>query len=386
MAEFTATILAIDDEKPMLRLIEAMLEPAGYRVCTAESGEAGLRAAVVESPDCILLDLSMPELSGYEVCRRLRSNDNTRSIPIVVLSGYHQRDDRVEALEAGADELLAKPVDQVELLARVQSLLQLREAYDKLAVRRVLESERARREFVAVVSHELRSPIATILGFTELLLDREQLSPEGRAFAETISLETQRLSDLTNDFLDIEKLESGEMRFHPVVFRMADIVAETEGRLAMQLRGHHLTVGLLNKTALVYADRERAAEILSNLLTNAIKYSPNGGEIHIGFRKVGPELVTTVTDEGLGIPSESIPRLFHKFFRVDEPSHWQIRGTGLGLAICKQIVEASGGRIWVTSDGLGRGSSFAFSLPLAKSRTATPPSSCPNTTLPSLAS
>jgi signal transduction histidine kinase len=312
-----------------------------------------------------LLDLSMPELDGYEVCRRLRSNENTLSIPIVVLSGSTQRDDRVEALEAGADELLAKPVDRVELLARVKSLLRLRRTYDTLAVRRILESERARREFVAVMSHELRSPIATILGFTELLLDRGQLSAEGRAFAETICQETQRLSDLTDDFLGIEQLESGEMRFHATVFRMEDIVVQIEARLAMQFRGHYLTVSPSPETALVYADRERATEVLINLLTNAIKYSPGGGEIHVDLRKEDCELVTTVNDQGLGIPSESIPRLFHKFFRVDDPSHWQIRGTGLGLVICKQIVEACGGRIWVKSDGLGRGSSFSFSLPLA---------------------
>ncbi|MBM2811635.1 MAG: histidine kinase [Chloroflexi bacterium] len=386
MAESVGTILAIDDEKLMLRLIEAMLEPAGYRVCTCESGEAGLSAAVVEHPDCILLDISMPGLSGYDVCRRLRSNDDTRSIPIVVLSGSHQRDDRVEALEAGADELLAKPVDRVELIARIQSLLRLRKTYDSMAVRRILESERARREFVTLISHELRSPITTILGFAELLLDREKLSAQGRSFAGIICQETQRLSSLTDGFLGIEQLESGEMTFRTTVFPMEDIVAQIEARLAIQFRGHHLTVSRQMETALAYADRERTTEVLVNLLTNAIKYSPNGGEIHVDFREEGSELVTTVTDQGLGIPSESIPRLFQKFFRVDDPSHRQIRGTGLGLAICKQIVEACGGRIWVKSDGLGHGSAFSFSLPLAaaqrphlriksKRRAALPPAS-----------
>ncbi len=489
-------VLIIDDNAQNVALITAQLRRAGYTVSAAATGRLGLEAAR-QGPDVILLDVLMPGLDGYEVCRHLKADEATRPIPVIMLTSLRDRSDKIRALEAGADDFLSKPVDRAELLARVRSLVRSKRLFDELArsrdeiarqaeqlgaeksraeailysisdgvfttdpdgrvtmlnpaaeeitgttferavgriwsdalgvrdtsgqalssdtcplctaartgqpvaprelsvrrpngssavisvaaspvrraggevsgivavfrdVTRQREAEHLKDELISLVSHELRTPLASIVGFSELLLLREPLSDTGRSCAETINREAQRLSTLINDFLDIERLESGRISYHFRSLPLQEVIEEVLDGLRTQLAGFRVACDLPGEPLIVRVDRARLAQVLINIISNAVKYSPGGGWIRIAARAERDVVIVSVSDTGLGIPGEAIPHLFEKFYRVDRTEHREIRGTGLGLAICRRIIEGWGGRIWAESAGPGQGSTFSFTLP-----------------------
>jgi PAS domain S-box-containing protein len=231
------------------------------------------------------------------------------------------------------------------------------------------ELSRAKDELVSTVSHELRTPLASIVGFAELMVTRD-VGPEKRQeFLQVILQEGRRLTSLVSDFLDLRRIEDGHltMRFGP-----ADITALIERAVdLMSGAGAPVETRLLSDLPLVRVDSDSIFRVMANLLTNARKFSPAGGQIVIGAGVVEGFVEVYVQDQGLGIPAEALSQLFSKFYRVDNPDRRGIKGTGLGLAISKKIVEAHGGKIGVRSEGLGKGATFHFAVPVARERAQT---------------
>jgi PAS domain S-box-containing protein len=224
------------------------------------------------------------------------------------------------------------------------------------------EVERLKEELVSIVSHELRTPLTSLRGFSELLLNK-QFSPEQqRQFLTVIQQESIRLANLINDFLDLRRIEAGRQVLHIEVVDLNALIRERVAMLPPVSGSHEISLLLSQGSLLVQADEERIHQVLANLLSNAIKYSPKGGKISVGAHHGDGKAIVWVTDQGIGISSEDVPKLFSKFFRVNQPHTKSIGGTGLGLALVKEIVEAHRGRVWVESE-LGVGSSFFFSLP-----------------------
>ena len=227
------------------------------------------------------------------------------------------------------------------------------------------EVSRLKDELVSLVSHELRTPMASVLGFSELILTRQLSETKLRMYVETIYKEAQRLSNLINDFLDIQRMESGrqvynyiEVDLRPILRRISDVFSQQRGRLKLDIPPH---------LPAVRADPDRIVQTLTNLVSNGLKYSPDGGDVIIRAHLNSEGLVeVAVEDHGLGIPAEAQPHLFSKFYRVDNSDRREIGGTGLGLAISREIVEAHGGKIWLESE-LGKGSTFHFTLPSSRS-------------------
>jgi CheY-like chemotaxis protein len=224
---------------------------------------------------------------------------------------------------------------------------------------------RTKDELVSVVSHELRTPLASLVGFAELLLTRQNSEQRQRQFLSIIQEEGRRLTALINDFLDIQRLESGRETITPEPVEVAHILGRAAGAAGDDPE-HPLIVDVEPGLAPVRADADRIHQVLTNLISNARKYSPAGGEVRVAARAAEAAVEISVTDQGLGIPPEALPRLFEKFYRIDNTDRRTIKGTGLGLAICHHVVAAHGGRIWAESQGLGCGSRFAFTLPLAE--------------------
>jgi signal transduction histidine kinase/CheY-like chemotaxis protein len=250
--------------------------------------------------------------------------------------------------------------ESLKLQAREQAALAEAAALRKL--------DRTKDELVSVVSHELRTPLAIVVGFVELLLNREFDSDERRQYLNVMHSEGLRLTAILDDFLDLQRMESGQqlispkrVDLRPLLSVSIDSAGEDEQR--------PIRLDLCDDLPEAFVDQDRLKQVVGNLVSNARKYSPDGGEVVLSASRVDGNLQIEVSDRGLGIPPEALPHLFEKFFRVDNTDRREIKGTGLGLAICRKIVEAHGGRIWAESDGLGQGSRFCFTIPLANAPT-----------------
>jgi two-component system cell cycle sensor histidine kinase/response regulator CckA len=232
------------------------------------------------------------------------------------------------------------------------------------------ELGRAKDEMVSMVSHELRTPLASIVGFAELLVTREVTPAKRTEYLRILLQEGRRLSALINDFLDLRRIEGGHMR---MTFAPADISALIRRAIDVMSAGGGIEIEarLPEILPLVRVDADSIFRVVANLLSNARKYSPNGGSIVVTAAVVKGMLEVTVDDEGLGIPSDALNRVFDRFYRVDTDDRRGIKGTGLGLAISKNIVEAHGGKIAAQSRGVGKGSRFQFTIPLARDRAQT---------------
>jgi len=223
------------------------------------------------------------------------------------------------------------------------------------------ELDRAKDELIAMVSHELRTPLASLVGFSELLLSREFPDAERKKYLETMLKEGQRLTELINDFLDLQRMEGGYKRLDLGPADLATLITR-----AVTTAGDSpktpIDVVLPEDLPLVIADVNAVHQVLINLLSNARKYSPGGGPISVDARVIDDLVEISIRDNGLGLPAEALPKLFNKFYRVANVDRRGISGTGLGLAICRGIIEAHGGRIAAESSGSGQGSRFYFTL------------------------
>jgi signal transduction histidine kinase len=234
------------------------------------------------------------------------------------------------------------------------------------------EVERLKNEFVSIVSHELRTPLTSILGYTELLLARSFAPAEQKQFVQTVYDQATHLSKLVEDLLSLSRLDSGKMKLNRWVVSVQQVIAELTNQLG-QLERHRLLIRTADPLPPAYIDRDKVKQILFNLITNAIKYSPDGGEIQLTVQETsvlppdhtpGRWLMISVRDQGIGIAPEDLARIWERFYRVDNTNTRRIGGTGLGLSIASAMVELHGGRIWVKSE-VDKGSVFSFTLPVA---------------------
>jgi signal transduction histidine kinase len=277
--------------------------------------------------------------------------------------------------------MLQRPHQELHvLLIPMHDSLGLRPSY-LLAVddvTRERELDRLKSEFISVVSHELRTPLTSILGYTELLQAREFPVNERKELVETVWKQATHLSNLVEDLLNVSRIDAGRITLSRWVLSLSQLIRELTAQLNRSLdqSRHRLLLDVSERLPPVYADRDRLRQILGNLLSNAIKYSPGGGEIVLHAEVLRtpppgapplpsePAMLISVRDPGIGIPAEELPRIFERFYRVDNSNTRKIGGTGLGLAITQALIELHGGRIWVESTP-GLGSTFFFTLPLA---------------------
>ncbi|WP_151734584.1 ATP-binding protein [Paenibacillus tengchongensis] len=237
-------------------------------------------------------------------------------------------------------------------------------------ITREYELDQMKSELVSTVSHELRTPLSSVLGFTELLLNKTMKPDKQQKYLQTIHREAQRLTDLINDFLDLQRMESGTQQYNPEKLNLSELVL---GVIEQYKLGstHHILFEDEAENAAVEADRNKLIQVLTNLFSNAIKFSPGRGEIKVMLRNEPGVIVVEIRDKGLGIPQDQIGQLFQKFRRVDNSAAKRIGGTGLGLAICKEIIEKQNGTIGLES-AEGEGTTVWFRLPVLQPQTARP--------------
>ncbi|MFC0525470.1 ATP-binding protein [Pontibacillus salicampi] len=226
------------------------------------------------------------------------------------------------------------------------------------------EVDQMKSELVSTVSHELRTPLASVLGYTELMLKRNLSEEKQKRYIDTIHKEAKRLTNLINDFLDLQRMESGRQSYTVEELNVIDLAKEVMEGFKIHNPTHYFEVQHRMERAVISGDREKLVQVFTNLIGNAVKFSPEGGSVIVSITTSEEEVVVHIADEGLGIPDSEMTKLFKKFHRIDNTDRRKIGGTGLGLAICKEIIEAHEGAITVHSE-IGVGSVFTFRLPSA---------------------
>ncbi|MGB5684926.1 MAG: response regulator [Candidatus Electrothrix sp.] len=363
------TLLIIDDIVDNLMLLgEAM--SSEYKIKVATSGVQGLELAVQNpKPDLILLDIMMPGIDGYEVCRRLKSDSRTRHIPVIFLSALDKESDELQGLDAGAVDFITKPFKLDVVRARINTQLELLRMRQQLQTAR-LKAEAASQSksvFLANMSHEIRTPMSAIMGMTDLALEKAS-DPQQQNYLETVKLSADSLLALINDILDFSKIEAGQMELdeHPFLLAEAIEAAIRTVSILSKEKGLEITLEISPHVPVAVAgDSLRFRQIILNLLSNAIKFSEKGViRINVTLEHAGIETTTlrvSVTDQGVGIKEDKIGFIFSAFSQADSSVSRKFGGTGLGLAICRQLCELMDGTITVESE-YDKGSTFSFTV------------------------
>ena len=372
------TVLIVDDEERNIKLIRLMLKAEEYHLIAAQSGEEALQAVEETPPDLILLDVMMPGIDGFEVCRRLKQEEQTRIIPIVMVTALREKEHRVKALQAGADDFLSKPVDQTELVVRVKSLLRIKSYHEDLLNsnreiaeknERLEELEEAKEGLSHMIIHDLRNPLTAISVSLEMILLRKQNLNEVQH--ENLRKCVNYCSDLDRliqSLLDIRRMEEGKMPLHKEPEDLVALTEETVGEFKSRadLKGVTMSFSSSDGSASLNMDREIIKRVVDNLLNNAIRHTPEGGEITVSVdipSGQGSGRVRVI-DNGDGVPSDYHERIFGKFEQAElKGKGLSVGRSGLGLAFCKMAVEGHGGRIWIESEGIGKGCTFGFVIP-----------------------
>jgi two-component system sensor histidine kinase/response regulator len=361
-----ARVLIVDDVMKNLQVVGTMLRNAGFEIMPTTSGTQALERVRVQLPDLILLDLMMPEMDGLEVCRRLKANPATEPIPVIFLTASNEMDHLVQGFEVGAVDYVTKPFNPPELLARVRTHIELRQARERLR-----EMNNEKNEFMGIAAHDLRNPLGAIKGYAEIIL--EEIGPlqppapepwtraanEASDCARRIHDTSKRMLEMVQNLLDANRIERGEMRLHMAPADLGPVLNSVVETQRPHATAKQQTLYLERDAAsvVVAMDPSVALQVLENLVSNAVKYSPPGKNIFVRLKKHAQGVRVEVQDEGPGLSAEDQKKLFGKFARLSAKPTGGEHSTGLGLSIVKKMVEAMNGKVWCESEP-GRGATF----------------------------
>jgi signal transduction histidine kinase len=381
-----AKVLVVDDHPPNRLAVEAVLEPLSVELVMASSGHEALRHLLEREFAVVLLDVQMAGMDGFETATLIKQSKRTRHTPIIFLTAVSRDAEHVfRGYQHGAVDYLVKPFDPDALRAKVSVFVDLyvqgerikQQAAQLAEKARLYEAERraraeaeaamrAREQVLAVVSHDLRGPLASIMIGASMLVDAVPATAETASLAKhavAIHRATEQVSQLLNDLLDVSRIEAGYLSLDREPHVCAELLCAAVEMFQPQADRRRLHLGVDDQAGPtpVHCDRARLLQVLSNLVSNSLKFTPEGGRITVRARHEGNVVQFSVADTGNGIAAEQLPHIFTPYWQARKADH---QGIGLGLAIAKGIVEAHGGAISVESSAAG--TTFTFSIPIAR--------------------
>ncbi|GAB6183557.1 response regulator [Thermodesulfovibrio hydrogeniphilus] len=353
MTENKQTVLIVDDNIDTVELLRKRLRAEGYNTEEAYDGEEALKKVYEIMPDIIILDVMMPKMDGYEVCRRLKTDEKTKFIPIIMLTAKSDVESRVKGLDIGADDYVPKPFDYRELSARVRSLITRKETAE-----RVIEEEKTEsvRKLIDSLSHEIRNPIVSIAGFAKKVYESLPPGDPNKPYLMTILQESERLEKLLREIVNLKMIAIGFLENVNPKDAIEEVLEEFEKEIeekAIEVETE------FNETPTLYIDKEHLKIVLRNIIKNAIDAMERSEKriLKISLQSIGNDVEIKISDTGKGIPKEILKRIFDPFFTS------KIYGPGLGLTVALTIVQYYKGFISVESE-VGRGSTFVIRIPL----------------------
>ncbi|MDC0721270.1 response regulator [Nannocystis bainbridge] len=434
-------ILLVDDQPARLLSYEAILAPLEQNLVRASSGVEALQRLLKEEYAVILLDVSMPEMDGFETAAMIHQHPRFERTPIIFVTGHNITDlDALRGYELGAVDYVYVPIVPEILRGKVSVLVELHlkrqelvranrsleQANAQLALAnsnlqaektreleqlnavleranaglaaangtlaaeiterqraeealrhthaQLREADRQKDEFLAMLAHELRNPLAPIHSAVELMGVKEIDDPEVRWCRDVIERQTEQLHRLVDDLLDVSRITQGKIKLQSAPLEVAAVISRAleTTRPLIETRRHRLDVGVPEEPIWIEGDRTRLTQVVGNLLNNAAKYTPEGGQIRLTVELAGPttQVLIRVADSGTGISGEMLPKVFELFTQVDRTVHQAQGGLGIGLALVRRLVELHGGSVAAHSEGPGKGSEFTVHLPLLRREAA----------------
>jgi signal transduction histidine kinase len=362
-----AQILIVDDNADMRRYLSRLLG-VRWKIGAAADGAAALEAIRKAAPDLVICDVMMPVMDGFELLRAIRRSETFAKLPVMLLSARAGEEASAEGLRAGADDYIIKPFTASDLLARVEARLkQARvQAAERHAREVAEEANRARDVFFTMLSHELRTPLMAVLAWTALLKDNRLDANEAVHALDLIERNARVQRRLVDDLLDISRIVTGRLRIEPrPIASLAQMIGLVVDSFQPAALAKNLTVETLLEAGagMIHGDSERLQQVVWNLLSNAIRFTPPGGRIQIRYARRGDQVELIVQDSGQGIAPAALPHVFERYWQGHNSGRRSL-GLGLGLAIAHRIIELHDGRITASSQGEGCGATFTVLLPI----------------------
>lgn len=368
MKDTNPKILLVDDNPTNIRVAAKILRQKNYNISFAQSGRDALQKARSINFDAILLDIMMPEMDGYEVCEKLKSDPKTKQVPVIFLTAKTETENVVRAFELGGADYVTKPFNSQELLARVETQVRLKKSLESLeSINKDLkESNNTKDKMFSIISHDLLGPIGNIKESLEVIVSGEVKMDEDNlhGFLQTVWASVNSSYSLLENLLFWARNQQGQMAYKPKLIKLVSLVNNTfhllegvAGQKSIALKSD------ISKDMMVFADKNALKTIFRNLLSNAIKFTEMKGAVTVNAKSRDDGfLLISVADSGIGMDQKTKDNLFQKF--KNEP-RWGTdgeKGVGLGLVITREFVEKHGGTIWVKTEE-GKGSTFNFTLP-----------------------
>lgn len=357
------SILIVDDVPKNIQLVAKFLTREGYMLYFAQSGETALKQVETRNFDLILLDVMMPGMDGFEVCRRIKEMENSKDIPVIFLTAKTDDDAIGKGFQLGGVDYLTKPFNPTELTARVKTHLNLRQREKELK-----ELNSTKDTLLSVISHDLKTPFFNIMGLGELLLSNyDEYDEEMIKELITNMVDASRVThNLLDNLLNWTRVQTGKIKFEPNYFDLKEVIQETMQLIASQAKSKEVKCNYeISERCGVYADLNMTHAILRNLLTNAIKYTSRGGNVSIKVDKSDRFAQIDIIDTGVGMPEKKVKSLFASNEFTSTPGTEQEPGTGFGLVLTHEFVLKNNGEISVESVE-GEGTTFRFTLPLSQ--------------------